>query len=862
MSQFPVDLTNCERELIHLPGAILPHGAMLVLHCDTLAVLQAAGDTEALLGQPLAGLPGRGMDTLLRPDQIELLRALGAEPGLVRPRYLLDPALRVAADRPVDASAHRSGGVLVLEFEAANPADRFATDPLLAVHGMLEGLDREPSVVAVCQAAAERVRRITGYDRVMVYRFLEDESGEVIAESKRDDMVSFLGLRYPESDIPRQARALYLKSPLRLIAQVDYEPARLVPAKNPLTGEPLDMSFATLRDVSPIHREYLRNMGVDASMSVSIIQEGRLWGLIACHHGSPLRLPRHLRAVCELFGSMLSLQLDVQDRRELFEERLRSRDVLQRMVLHLAVEDDYAPGIARRSSELLDYIQADGICLFEDASGEVSFGRTPPPEDLAALIDWLSRTMDGEDPVFATDRLGEIYPAARWYCETASGLLAILVSREPRRFILWFRVELVHTVTWGGDPAKPVIPGPNGDRLSPRSSFDAWKQTVRGRSRPWSASERDAALDLRVALLEVVLRRIEAAAVERQRVREHEKLLIAELDHRVKNTLGVIQSLVVQTSRSATSMADFVTRLERRIRSMAQSHSLLTRSHWNGVEINVLLGEELDQYGQDDAPVTLTGPSLVLTPKAAMALSLAIHELATNAAKYGALSTAHGLVSLDWCIAANGEIDMHWTESGGPAVTAPQQRGFGSRLIEQALAMETGGRSAIHFLDSGVQCDIILPAASVVGADPQSPVHAASSGPPTDPQNVPNSDRPRILIVEDAYLISALLEQILEDQSWDVVGPAARVPAALALARNEKIDAALLDINLDGEMSWDVARMLRKRGIPFSFSTGYGSAAELPRDLADVLVLKKPFQITDVEDHLRDLLLSRTAGGA
>jgi light-regulated signal transduction histidine kinase (bacteriophytochrome) len=854
-----VDLTNCDREPIHRPGAILPHGAMLVLDCVTLTMLQAAGDTEALLGQPLAGLLGRGMETLLRPDQIGLLRVLGAEPGLTRPRYLLDPTLRVAADRPVDASVYRSGELLVVEFEAANPADRFASDPLLAVHGMLEGLDRAPSVAAICQAAAERVRRITGYDRVMVYRFLEDESGEVIAECKREDLPSFLDLHYPESDIPRQARALYLKSPLRLITQVDYDPAPLVPAENPLTGEALDMSFATLRDVSPVHREYLRNMGVDASMSVSIILKGRLWGLIACHHGTPLRLPRHLRAVCELFGSMLSLQLDVQVGREQFSGRLKSRDVLQRLMLNLAVEEAYAPGIANRSSDLLAYIQADGLCLFEDTGGgPVSFGRTPAPGDLAALIAWLSRRMDGEDPVFATDRLREVWPAARAYSETASGLLAILVSREPRRFILWFRTEIVHTVTWGGDPTKPVNPEPNINRLSPRASFDAWKQTVHGRSRPWTSSDHDAALDLRVALLEVVLRRIEAAAAERQRAHEHEKLLIAELDHRVKNTLGVIQSLVVQTSRSATSMTDFVTGLERRIRSMAQSHSLLTRSHWNGVEIQALLREELDQYGLDGAAVTLSGPDLVLTPKAALALSLAIHELATNAAKYGALSTCQGAVTVRWGAAPNRGIELFWRESGGPAVSPPQQRGFGSRLIEQALTMETGGRSMIRFSGDGVQCDIVLPASSIAGGFPDSLTADAARVPDAEPPAAPRRTRPRVLIVEDSYLIALLLEQVLEDQDWELVGPATRVSAALGLARTERIDAALLDINLDGEMSWPVAMALRERGVPFAFSTGYGSAADLPEALADVLVLKKPFQLSEVENRLHEMLRSRT----
>jgi light-regulated signal transduction histidine kinase (bacteriophytochrome) len=508
---------------------------------------------------------------------------------------------------------------------------------------------------------------------------------------------------------------------------------------------------------------------------------------------------------------------------------------------------------------LLDYIQAGGLCLFEDTGGDpVAFGRTPAAGDLAALIAWLSRRMDGEEPVFATDRLGEIWPDATAFSDTASGLLAILVSRAPRRFILWFRPEIVHTVTWGGDPSKPVNPGPNINRLSPRASFDAWKENVHGRSRPWTPSDRDAALDLRVALLEVVLRRIEAVAAERQRVHEHERLLIAELDHRVKNTLGVIQSLVVQTGRSAASMTDFVSGLERRIRSMAQSHSLLTQSHWNGIEIHALLREELDQYGMDGAAVTVSGPDLMLTPKAALALSLAIHELATNAAKYGALSTLKGVVTVSWSVAANHETELLWRESGGPAVVPPQQRGFGSRLIEQALTMETGGRSVIRFLADGVQCDIVLPASSIVGAVPDTVAKQPAPAPDAGPAAATREARPRVLIVEDSYLISLLLEQVLEDQDIELIGPATRVPAALELARTEQIDAALLDINLDGEMSWPVAMVLLERGIPFTFSTGYGSAAEPPEPLANVFVLKKPFQLAEVESRLQEMLRGRT----
>ena len=864
-----LDLSVCDREPIHQPGAILPHGVMLVLDRDTLAVLQAAGDTAALLGQPLQALLGQTLHSLLLPDQLSLLQSLNAEPGLIRPRYLLDPALRISVDRPVDASVYRDNQLLVIEFEAADPANRFATDPLLAVQEMLEGLDDAASLVALCQAAVSQVRRVTGYDRVMVYRFMDDDSGWVIAESRRDDLSPYLDLHYPAGDIPKQARALYLRTPIRLIPRVDYDPAPLTPPENPLTRQPLDMSFATLRDISPVHRQYLRNMGVDASMSVSIVVKGRLWGLIACHHHAPLLLPRHLRAVCELFGSMLSLQIDLQDRREQFETRLASRDVLQRLMIHLAIEDDYAQGIARHAVELLAYLRADGLALFESESGGlaagaglVPFGATPSREQLAALVAWLSHEMTGEATVFATDRLGELWPEAKAFSGTGSGLLAISVSREPPRFMMWFRPEIIETVIWGGDPNKPVEPGANGEQLTPRTSFEAWKQIVHGRSLPWTQSDLDAAVDLRVALLEVVLRRIEAAALERQRAHEHERLLMSELDHRVKNTLGVIQSLVVQTSRSAKSLSSFVSGLDRRIRAMAQSHSLLTQSHWTGVAIHALLHAELDQYGQGGIAVALAGPDLMLTPKASLALSLAVHELATNAAKYGALATPRGRVILNWSQSAGGGIDMLWRETGGPEVSAPLRRGFGSKLIEDALAMETGGQSTLRFPPEGAQCDIVLPAAAVVGTVPDEAPPETGAAADDRPPEATKSGRSRVLIVEDSSLIAMLLEQILEEQGWDIIGPATRVPVAIDLARTERIDAALLDINLDGEMSWDVARVLRTRGIPFAFSTGYGSAAGLPDELADAVVLNKPFQIEDVEACLLGMLNGTAAGEA
>ncbi len=860
-----VDLTNCDREPIHIPGAILPHGAMLVLDCAALRVLQAAGDTQGLLGRPIDALLERTVDGLFSAEQVNRLHTLCKEVDLIKPRHMLDPALRVLEDRPLDASVHRVDGALVVEFEAAEMSDPFVTDPLAAVQLMVDGFGAAPSLNALCQLATASVRRVAQYDRVMIYRFMADGSGWVIAESRNPELAPFLDLHYPAADIPQQARALYLKSWLRLITQVDYDPALLTPSLNPRTDKPLDMSHAILRDVSPIHRQYLRNMGIDASMSISIIVAGKLWGLIACHHNSPRILPRHLRAVCELFGSMFSLQIEARERSEQFEARLASRKILQELMLNLAGVEDYAYGLTQQTPNLLDYIHGGDIALDGKRSGgvavrvegEITFlGATPNRDEIMALTEWLTTYMTETEGVFGTDRLSEIYPPAKAFANVASGLLVIAVSRDPSDFILWFRPELVETALWAGDPAKPVTAGPGGDQLSPRKSFEVWKHTVRSRALPWSPAETDSAFDLRVSLLQVVLRRIEAASRERAKAHERDKLLMAELDHRVKNTLANIQSLVTQSSRSAESLALFVEGLDKRIHSMAKAHSLLTQSRWEGVSVEGLLREELDVYGQAPGVVSLSGIDAVLTPKSALALSLALHELATNAGKFGSLSVIAGQVKVKWRLRKDGGLDLSWTETGGPVVTPPTRRGFGSSLIERALALETGGRATIHYKPRGVVCNIVLPKTSLVELSPRPIATVESIGADIAVNAIPES--PRILMVEDSFMVILTLEAMCQDVGWTVIGPATRLNEALALARSETFDVALLDVNLDGEMTWSVADVLKARGIPFAFSTGYQKATILPDRFAGEHVMTKPYRTEDVAQHLRHMMAGGT----
>jgi chemotaxis family two-component system sensor kinase Cph1 len=713
------------------------------------------------------------------------------------------------------------------------------------------------------------VREVARYDRVLVYRFMHDESGWVIAESREPHLAPFLDLHYPAADIPQQARALYVKNSLRLITQVDYDAAPLVPAANPRTGEPLDMSQAILRNVSSIHREYLRNMGIDASMSISIIRAGKLWGLIACHHYSQRILPRHLRAICELFGSMFSLQLEAREKGEQFDERLASRMVLQNLMLNLASADDYAVGLTKESPNLLDYIHcgspaADGTTqggVAVSVKGQLTFlGTTPSQSQIHDLIGWLDTHVANSDGVFSTDRLAEVWPPGAAFASVASGVLVISVSQELSDFIIWFRPELVGTSSWAGEPVKLVVSGPNGDRLSPRKSFEVWQETVRGRCLPWTTADLDAAFDLRVSLLHVVLRRINTAAQERKRAAERDKLLMAELDHRVKNTIANIQALVSQTSRNADTLTGFVKGLEGRIHAMAKAHSLLSQSRWEGVSIDKLLREELNPYANGHTAVSLDGIDMQLTPKSALSLSLAIHELATNAAKYGALTLPGGHVAVAWRPATDGGVELSWSETGGPLVEQPKRRGFGSTLIERALSMETGGGAIVHYMRTGVVCDIFLPASSVThsGIHSQDEANSRIRGGliAATPVSAP-SEAFRILVVEDSFLLVMAIQDMFDGLGWLAVGPATRRSDALALAQSEVFDAALLDVNLDGEMSWDVDAVLRTRGIPFVFGTGYDVSSVLPDNLAGSAVIAKPYQSRDVEQRIREVIAAQ-----
>lgn len=582
------DLTNCDREQIHLPGSIQPHGALLALDPASLVIRQAGGDLTLVPGAEGSSVLGRCLADMLTPEHAAHLRAAAADAtSLQRPHFLFSIA---GNGRDVDAIVHASGPSLVLELEPRledNPED-----PLSLVQEMVARVRGAKTAAAACDAIAEAVQGASGFDRVMVYRFLGDGAGSVEAEARNQDMPSYLGLRYPASDIPRQARALYLSNWIRVIPDAKYRASPLIAA--PGAG-PLDLSLSALRSVSPIHLEYLANMGVTASMSLSLIVNDELWGLVACHSRSP-RFPTHRRRVAlELFAQMASFQLETKLEAESLGSRLRQKTISEELISGLSRDTELAAGLRQFQPRLLDYIGAAGVGLWIDGHFS-SFGKTPAAEDMAQLVRWLNATV--KEGVFHTECLSGLYPPARAFAGTASGILALSVSRTPRDYVIWFKPEVVHTVTWAGDPHKPVEPG--AERISPRKSFAAWKERVRLQSEPWSSLDVRTAQSLRVSLLEIVLEHTDHLARERERSRVQQQALMSQLDHRIAQWEQTARDLKRESDRRAVVEAELSQVLRRTVLDQEAERQRIARElHDSLGQYLTVMQLDLDGIGRD-----------------------------------------------------------------------------------------------------------------------------------------------------------------------------------------------------------------------------------------------------------------------
>ena len=850
MSASAVTLDNCDREPIHIPDSIQPQGCLLA--CDDAAgtILRHSANAADMLG--LAEAPtGRALDEVVGTQNAHAIRnalTRAADPG----RAALSFALVLPSGAAFDVAAHRFDDAAIVELEPAASRKTSALELARTMIGRVTAIARTDQLI---RETARLVQATLGYDRVLVYSFDADGSGKVVSEAKRSDLESFLGQHFPASDIPSQARTLYLRNPIRLIADVDYRPVPVVPALD-ADGRPLDLSFAHLRSVSPIHCEYLRNMGVTASMSISVIIDGALWGLIACHHYSPRRLSMADRVAAEMFGQYFSLHLDALRRKQKLDAATRARQLLDQFLRTAAETGSIDQLLDGDLVEFATLVPCDGLGFWLDGAWR-GHGATPPAEALPALAAHVGRVADGQ--VWATNRLSAQLAEAASYADLASGLLAIPLSQRPRDYLFFFRKELVQTLDWAGNPEKVYRSGPLGDRLTPRTSFAIWKQTVRHQADPWTEAQIEIAEATRVALVEIILRQNELLADERAKTELRRRILNEELSHRVKNILAVISSIVALPNKESETIAGYVAALRGRIRAIAYAHDQVVRADGGG-DLADLARAELSAFESSGATIVADGPAVRLDARAFSVLALVLHELATNAAKYGCLSRDGGRLAISWHLDGGGACLIEWRESGGPPVRAPERPGFGTLLIDRSIRFDLSGEAAIEHAAEGLRVTLRIPAGFVT-AGAAAAVLARPRPAPPQATTAPDLRGKRVLLVEDQLLIAMDLERILDTQGPRGIDTVASVTEALQRLEKVSPDLAILDVNLGGETSALIADELARRGIPFAFATGYSDRSLIPERFGAAPVIRKPFTTSDVIGQVAELLRGPAGAG-
>ncbi|MFN7104342.1 MAG: GAF domain-containing protein, partial [Pseudorhizobium sp.] len=479
-----VDLSNCDREPIHVPGSIQPHGCLIACDPSGSAVLRHSANAPAMLELP-QDLIGKRLDEVLGGEVAHTLRnaiATSSDPAR--------PALRhnvlLPCGHRFDISIHVFDANAILEFE---PVMGDTDQPLEVARMLISRVRNIGTVDQLVERSTRLIHALLGYDRVMIYRFDEDGAGKVISEHKRRDLESFKGQYFPASDIPKQARILYIKNTIRVISNADNSRVDILPELDE-GGHPLDLSFAHLRSVSPVHCEYLRNMGVAASMSISIIVDGELWGLIACHHYSPKVLSMPQRIAAETFGEFFSLHLSALRQKEIGEKSREVRGSLDRFLQSASHHSDIRALLRTSLDEFGAMLPCDGVGLWLGGVWTAA-GAAPRQEEAAALGELLAEISAGR--VWHSHQLSADLPRSDITPEDICGVIAVPLSQRSRDYLFFFRREVVQTLNWAGNPDKSYTTGPLGDRLTPRKSFAIWKETVSNQAQPWSEADMEVA---------------------------------------------------------------------------------------------------------------------------------------------------------------------------------------------------------------------------------------------------------------------------------------------------------------------------------------------------------------------------------
>jgi diguanylate cyclase (GGDEF)-like protein/PAS domain S-box-containing protein len=530
------DLSQCGSEPIHIPAAIQPHGALLAATADGLLVSHASANLAAILGRPVETVLGRSLENAIGETACKALLDARTS-GAITPEHV--HSLHLHDGGVLNLRAHRTGRHICVDIE---PQELELDRPLFMARQVVASFRHAASAIELCELAVGGLKALSGYDRVMAYRFLEDGHGEVIAEAREASLKAYLGQHYPASDIPPQARRLYLRQRVGAIVDSSYIPVPLCAEPTLDDGAPLDLTHSALRSASPIHREYMRNMNTAASLTIGLAYGSDLWGMLVCHHSTPRCAGFEMRAAADLIGLVVSLLIVSTSEAEVSAQRLQGSATLHALTDRLATAVPLPAALTAAKTELLHIVGATGAVL-RLSGALICLGTTPSRPAIQFTLATL-RPLAGSDRV-AVDDLSLRYPELTGSTAEASGAMLLPLATGEDDVILWFRPDLTRTIVWGGDPGEHTTTHPGTARISPRTSFAAWRETVKGYSSPWTAAD--------IALARAVRNAIEAEAAKRTQIALRESQ--AQLGLIVQHSSDVIILIGIEGVRQYVSPA-------------------------------------------------------------------------------------------------------------------------------------------------------------------------------------------------------------------------------------------------------------------------------------------------------------------
>jgi len=490
----------CGKVPLNQTNLIQPHGVLLVVDQTDFRILQLSENAGDVFGLDFKKLVSKSLFDFLPEAQIERFQQRFEQKFAGKLPFTLS-----LPSGDFLASVQSNGQFLIIEIEKEKRSVA-NTDSFLDIYQELKyamtAVETATTTVEACETAANELKRISGFDKIMIYQFDQDWNGDVIAEVKEEGMDAYLGLKFPASDIPKQARELYKKTPCRLIPNVEYAAVKLYPVLNPVTNAFTDLSNSNLRSVAGVHLEYLRNMGVTASMSTRILVDDQLWGLIACHHRTPKYLSFEMSSVFELLSNIISAKISAVQKQDAFSYKTNMQNLYADFFEEVYKEGSLSETVVKKQDDLLKLLNADGVA-FVNNHQILSIGQTPEEADISELILWLQSK--GGTGIYHQTNLSSVFEPSEKYACTASGILSLPIQPEKGSYIVAFRPEAVQKVNWGGNPNEAVQFAADGRQYHPRNSFSQWQQTVKQTCIPWKKEEIEIAENFRNFVLDYTL---------------------------------------------------------------------------------------------------------------------------------------------------------------------------------------------------------------------------------------------------------------------------------------------------------------------------------------------------------------------